>query len=375
MSKVAWIGCLLAAGVSALPTFGAHAAGEVKSTPAAPPAAAIAKPAEAPTPAQILAAAREQQRKIDIEAATARCKAILKSVHAVAIAKEPIEDGECGSLAPVELVSVGRNPEVALSPPAILNCDMVAAVHDWVKTDVQPLARKHLGREIVRLETMSSYSCRNAYGRKLSKLSEHGKANALDIRGFVTAKGDTAYVLTDWGMTSGEIQTAAAAAQKEQAARELAAAQAAETQARAVAAAKARAGGTATAQAQPTGSPSNPLAGATTLVEGLSRTGLALDGANLPKAPSDFGLSSASKLGGPRKASETAAHAAVPAAAPAAGLPANDAVAAGRSQFLRELHASACRRFATTLGPESNAAHRNHFHVDLADRKSKAICE
>lgn len=34
--------------------------------------------------------------------------------------------------------------------------------------------------------------------------------------------------------------------------------------------------------------------------------------------------------------------------------------------FLRAIHQSACRDFTTVLGPEANAFHRDHFHVDLA---------
>lgn len=33
--------------------------------------------------------------------------------------------------------------------------------------------------------------------------------------------------------------------------------------------------------------------------------------------------------------------------------------------FLRVAFASACKRFGTVLGPEYNAAHRNHLHVEL----------
>lgn len=35
-------------------------------------------------------------------------------------------------------------------------------------------------------------------------------------------------------------------------------------------------------------------------------------------------------------------------------------------QFLQAVHASACKRFGTVLGPAYNAAHRNHFHVELS---------
>lgn len=33
-------------------------------------------------------------------------------------------------------------------------------------------------------------------------------------------------------------------------------------------------------------------------------------------------------------------------------------------EFLRVVQQSACRRFSTVLGPEYNAAHRDHFHVE-----------
>jgi hypothetical protein len=45
------------------------------------------------------------------------------------------------------------------------------------------------------------------------------------------------------------------------------------------------------------------------------------------------------------------------------------------ARFLHEAHAAACRIFGTTLGPEANEAHRNHFHVDMAERKITKICE
>jgi hypothetical protein len=35
------------------------------------------------------------------------------------------------------------------------------------------------------------------------------------------------------------------------------------------------------------------------------------------------------------------------------------------AQFLRQVQQAACTRFNTTLGPEYNAAHRDHFHVDM----------
>ena len=38
------------------------------------------------------------------------------------------------------------------------------------------------------------------------------------------------------------------------------------------------------------------------------------------------------------------------------------------------LHEDACRRFGTVLGPDANAAHKNHFHLDMKTRH-RGFCE
>ena len=150
-----------------------------------------------------------------ITAAKQHCDAVLKGVDAVYVTEEPIKQGGCGAPAVVRLMSVGKGPEIVLSPPAVVTCDMVAAMAKWVKADVQPLARTNLGSPIVKIETMSSYSCRNAYGRSRTNLSEHGRANALDIGSFVTASNEPVKVLTSWGLTNREVRAIAAKAEAE----------------------------------------------------------------------------------------------------------------------------------------------------------------
>ncbi len=41
-----------------------------------------------------------------------------------------------------------------------------------------------------------------------------------------------------------------------------------------------------------------------------------------------------------------------------------DGGSAAEREFLRIVHKSACKRFGTVLGPEYNAAHRDHFHLE-----------
>jgi hypothetical protein len=274
----------------------------------------------------------------DIEQAQARCAALLKGLHVVAVPEQPIREGvECGAAAPMKLISVGKSPEVALSPPPIVTCDMIATLHRWLERDVQPMARKHLGAPVVRIETMSSYSCRNAYGRTGSRLSEHGKANALDIGAFVTARGQTAMVVADWGPTARQIaaQEAAAKAEAEKAqAKSDAATEPAATQAAASSPTVLRPGMAVS------------IPGVTVLIPGLPQ------GHSL-----GLGLAPPSRLGGPKP-------------------PASAALPGGKMDFLRAAHRSACSLFNTVLGPEANNAHQNHFHVDMAERiKNTKICE
>jgi membrane protein involved in colicin uptake len=44
-------------------------------------------------------------------------------------------------------------------------------------------------------------------------------------------------------------------------------------------------------------------------------------------------------------------------------------------QFLRQIHAAACKYFGTVLGPEANDAHKNHLHLDMAERSRSNFCE
>ena len=46
-----------------------------------------------------------------------------------------------------------------------------------------------------------------------------------------------------------------------------------------------------------------------------------------------------------------------------------------RSAFLKTVRKNACGTFRTVLGPGSDRHHRNHIHLDLANRRSgEAFC-
>jgi len=315
----------------------------------------------------------------EISSARALCAQIFKSLDVVTLPEEPIKEGPCGDPAPVRLVSIGTNPAVTLSPPPIVNCQMVEALHRWLSKELQPLARKHLRSPITTINVMSSYSCRNAYGRTNGSLSEHARANALDIRGFVTKKGVESQLLAHWGPTQKELAEAKRLAAEKAAAAK--AARLAEAQRKreawkqTQATRKAEGERALTAELAPPmradATPALTMLGATagkfyrTLVEDEK------DGtAEIENQPDAMG--SAQKLGGPE--TQAAVQLPEPKAKIAPSVASRRAVNTQYARFLREAHASACRIFGTVLGPEANKAHSNHFHIDLAQRERGNYC-
>jgi hypothetical protein len=98
--------------------------------------------------------------------------------------------GACGAPDVVRLdaILMPDHERVALVPPPTLRCSMAAAVADWVRADIGPAAGR-LGAPLAAIENYDSYDCRGMNRVVGARLSEHGKANALDIRSITLADG------------------------------------------------------------------------------------------------------------------------------------------------------------------------------------------
>ena len=108
-----------------------------------------------------------------------------------------ISEGRCGAAAPV-LLSAVRG--VTLDPPATVTCGMAENLHSWVGEVIQPAARKRLKTNVTAIRVAASYVCRLRNNQKSGKLSEHAKANALDMAGFRFAKASDVTVGDGWGL-------------------------------------------------------------------------------------------------------------------------------------------------------------------------------
>jgi hypothetical protein len=65
---------------------------------------------------------------------------------------------------------------------------MASALADWIRTDIAPLAAG-LGSTISDLDNFDSFECRGRNRIIGARLSEHGRANALDVRALKLANG------------------------------------------------------------------------------------------------------------------------------------------------------------------------------------------
>ena len=99
--------------------------------------------------------------------------------------------GECGAVDAVLLESVilTDQTKVSVTPAATLRCTMAEQVAIWLREDVAPLVQKR-GAPLRGLDNFDSYECRGRNRVRGATLSEHGRANALDVRGFKLANGE-----------------------------------------------------------------------------------------------------------------------------------------------------------------------------------------
>lgn len=126
-------------------------------------------------------------------AAQSACRLALTESIAIAPSIPAIKGpGGCGGddLVRLEAIVLSPNQRVAVKPAAILRCTMATAVADWIRTDMVPLAAG-LGTTLSELDNFDSFECRGRNRVKGAKLSEHGLANALDVRGLKLSNGVT----------------------------------------------------------------------------------------------------------------------------------------------------------------------------------------
>jgi hypothetical protein len=167
-----------------------------KPRPAEAPTAESSKP-EPEKPAAEKQAPAETEKPVE-QAAPAppqpsACRLALTDAIAIAPSIPDIKGaGGCGGedLVRLEAVVLPDKQRVSVKPAAILRCAMATAIADWIRTDMVPLAAS-LGTTISDLDNFDSFECRGRNRVLGARLSEHGRANALDVRALKLTNGQS----------------------------------------------------------------------------------------------------------------------------------------------------------------------------------------
>jgi hypothetical protein len=169
--------------VGTLATLGVSCAGSLRQPPVGP--LNIDAPLDRLTAARLAAMARDP----------ALCTAILRQGRVAHTPLPPLSAGRCGYTNAVRL----QSPGAAFRPdnPG-MTCQMAAATHLWLREVVQPAAQTHFGARVTGIDHFGTYACRNIYGRAEGDISEHARANALDVAGFRLSGGRQVSVLRHW---------------------------------------------------------------------------------------------------------------------------------------------------------------------------------
>ncbi|WP_026379347.1 extensin-like domain-containing protein [Afifella pfennigii] len=305
--------------------------GETEGAPAIPKPRDEAAAPRAPAARGTQGGERRQESAGEVaerQAAFQACRARLTALGAQFDLAQPIDE-EGGCFVPHPITLTRPLPQIELRPAARLNCATALALAEWLKEIVLPAAEEHLeGALPTGVRQNSAYVCRKRYGDPEAKLSEHARANAIDISAIVFAdRAPLAFRLRDTGSATvrraeDAIITHALGGPRPQLGRD---------------------------------APDSDAANSAEPAEGMRS-----------------GDEKAGDTTGERQASIDTESAASKDAAQAKAREEQER----ERLFQREIREGACRYFTTVLGPGVNAEHASHFHFDLAARRGDyRICQ
>lgn len=155
------------------------------------PSGGTERPAPAPAGTQSTARSTLQCRA-DLAREGVRFKAL----------EDRLFDNGCSAVGSVQLLDIGT-PVTHLGA---MTCPLARQFARWAREAMQPAAAARLGSRIVRVESFGTYSCRPVNGRPGARLSEHGRANAVDIAAFVLADGRRITVKDGWNGSDEDVR-------------------------------------------------------------------------------------------------------------------------------------------------------------------------
>jgi hypothetical protein len=180
--------------------LGGIAAADTIPLPRPRPAEFQTAPAET-APAEDIAESLDQKKPQAVEAAPPLPSACLMRLQRLAIVRTlpPINKaGGCiaNDVVQLDAVVLADKRTVAMEPAPTFRCEMAAAITDWVRDELAAATMTRFNSPLRAVENLASYDCRGRNNIAGALLSEHGKANALDVRALKLVDGTVAQ-LTD----------------------------------------------------------------------------------------------------------------------------------------------------------------------------------
>lgn len=131
-----------------------------------------------------------------VAAAQKACRSLLAGLDIDFEAMAPIgNEGGCGTPGAILIKAIDG---VEIDPPAEANCALAEALHHWIAWSVKPAAKENLGKKLTVVHNASAYACRRRNNSSTGKMSEHAKANALDISTLGFSDGTSTNIKGDW---------------------------------------------------------------------------------------------------------------------------------------------------------------------------------
>jgi len=103
-------------------------------------------------------------------------------------------DNGCSATSAVKLIAIG----IPVTNLGAVKCPLAASFARWVREDVPAAAARWFGGYVVRIESRGSFACRPVNNQAGNRLSEHGRANAIDIAAFVLKGGRRITIAEGW---------------------------------------------------------------------------------------------------------------------------------------------------------------------------------
>jgi hypothetical protein len=126
----------------------------------------------------------------EVTAEPSACRLRLQKFAAVEAMPRLIGPGACGGgdLVRLDQVTIAGGKPVEITPAPYLRCPMAEQLALWVRDDAAPQVA-NAGATLTRVNTYDDFDCRGRNRQRTGKVSEHGKANAVDVRGLTFGDG------------------------------------------------------------------------------------------------------------------------------------------------------------------------------------------